>query len=74
MLVTHQATLATLSLFLGFLEIQATVVLRDEIYELNTMLAGDEGLKPRERIKVMAGEEQVKNPAKVLNLRRDFPF
>jgi hypothetical protein len=31
--------------------------LRDEIYELKTLMAEDESLKPWERIKLMIGEE-----------------
>ncbi len=39
------------------LEFERAAALRDEMYELKTVLADDENLKPWERIKLMAGEE-----------------
>ena len=39
------------------LEFEKAAALRDEIYELKTLLAEDESLKPWERIKLMVGEE-----------------
>jgi len=39
------------------LEFERAAALRDELYELKNLLAEDEGLKPWERIKLMAGEE-----------------
>jgi excinuclease ABC subunit B len=39
------------------LEFEKAAALRDEIYELKTLLAEDENLKPWERIKLMVGEE-----------------
>lgn len=39
------------------LEFEKAAALRDEIYELKTLLAEDESLKPWERIKLMIGEE-----------------
>ena len=38
------------------LEFEKAAALRDEIYELKTLLAEDESLKPWERIKLMVGE------------------
>jgi excinuclease ABC subunit B len=40
------------------LEFERAAALRDEIYELKTLLAEDEKLKPWERIKLLAGEEE----------------
>jgi excinuclease ABC subunit B len=39
------------------LEFEKAAALRDEMYELKTVLADDENLKPWERIKLLAGEE-----------------
>jgi len=39
------------------LEFEKAAALRDELYELKTLLAEDESLKPWERIKLMTGEE-----------------
>ena len=39
------------------LEFEKAAALRDEMYELKTLLAEEENLKPWERIKLMAGEE-----------------
>jgi excinuclease ABC subunit B len=39
------------------LEFERAAALRDEMYELRTLLAEDEKLKPWERIKLLAGEE-----------------
>ncbi|MEW6403763.1 MAG: excinuclease ABC subunit UvrB [Chloroflexota bacterium] len=39
------------------LEFEKAAALRDEMYELKTILAEDESLKPWERIKLLAGEE-----------------
>ncbi len=39
------------------LEFERAAALRDEMYELKGLLAEDQGLKPWERIKLMAGEE-----------------
>jgi len=39
------------------LEFERAAALRDEMYELRTVMADDESLKPWERIKLMAGEE-----------------
>ena len=39
------------------LEFEKAAALRDEIYELKTLLAEDESLKPWERIKLLMGEE-----------------
>lgn len=39
------------------LEFETAALLRDQIYELRTILAEDETLKPWERIKIMTGEE-----------------
>lgn len=39
------------------LEFETAAMLRDQIYELRTILAEDESLKPWERIKIMTGEE-----------------
>lgn len=39
------------------LEFETAAALRDEMYELKTLLAEEEDLKPWERIKLMAGEE-----------------
>ena len=39
------------------LEFERAAALRDEMYELKSILASDENLKPWERIKLMAGEE-----------------
>jgi excinuclease ABC subunit B len=39
------------------LEFEKAVALRDEMYELKSVLADDETLKPWERIKLLAGEE-----------------
>jgi excinuclease ABC subunit B len=39
------------------LEFEKAAALRDEMYELRTLLAEDEKLKPWERIKLLAGEE-----------------
>ncbi|MEZ0395586.1 MAG: excinuclease ABC subunit UvrB [Anaerolineales bacterium] len=40
------------------LEFERAAALRDEMYELKALLAEDESLKPWERIKLLAGEEQ----------------
>ncbi|HEX2995593.1 MAG TPA: UvrB/UvrC motif-containing protein [Anaerolineales bacterium] len=40
------------------LEFERAAALRDEMYELKTWLAEDEKLKPWERIKLLAGEEE----------------
>jgi excinuclease ABC subunit B len=39
------------------LQFEKAAALRDEMYELKTLLAQDESLKPWERIKLLAGEE-----------------
>jgi len=39
------------------LEFERAAALRDELYELKTLLAEDESLKPWERIKLLTGEE-----------------
>jgi excinuclease ABC subunit B len=39
------------------LEFEKAAALRDEMYELKTLMAEDEKLKPWERIKLLAGEE-----------------
>ncbi|HJS17398.1 MAG TPA: helicase-related protein [Anaerolineales bacterium] len=39
------------------LEFEKAAALRDEMYELRSLLAEDESLKPWERIKLLAGEE-----------------
>ncbi len=39
------------------LEFEKAAALRDELYELKTLLAEDESLKPWERIKLMTGDE-----------------
>jgi excinuclease ABC subunit B len=39
------------------LEFERAAALRDELFDLRSLLAEDEGLKPWERIKLMAGEE-----------------
>jgi excinuclease ABC subunit B len=39
------------------LEFEKAAALRDEMYELKTLLAEDEKLKPWERIKLLMGEE-----------------
>jgi len=39
------------------LEFEKATALRDEMYELKSVLADDESLKPWERIKLLAGEE-----------------
>jgi excinuclease ABC subunit B len=39
------------------LEFERAAALRDEMYELKTLMAEDENLKPWERIKLLAGEE-----------------
>jgi len=40
------------------LEFEKAAAYRDELYELKTLLAEDESLKPWERIKLMTGEEE----------------
>jgi excinuclease ABC subunit B len=40
------------------LEFEKAAALRDEMYELRSILAEDESLKPWERIKLLAGEEE----------------
>src|SRR5512140_1535678 len=40
------------------LEFEKAAALRDEMYELKSVLADDEGLKPWERLKLLAGEEK----------------
>ena len=40
------------------LEFERAAALRDEMYELKVLLADDPGLKPWERIKLVAGEDQ----------------
>jgi excinuclease ABC subunit B len=40
------------------LEFEQAALLRDQIYELRTILAEDESLKPWERIKVLAGQKE----------------
>jgi excinuclease ABC subunit B len=39
------------------LEFERAAALRDEMYELKTLLAEDESLKPWERIKLLTGDE-----------------
>jgi excinuclease ABC subunit B len=39
------------------LEFERAAALRDEMYELKTLLAEDENLKPWERLKLLTGEE-----------------
>ena len=39
------------------LEFERAAALRDELYELKSLLAEDESLKPWERIKLLSGEE-----------------
>ena len=39
------------------LEFERAAALRDEMYELKSILADDENLKPWERLKLLAGEE-----------------
>jgi excinuclease ABC subunit B len=39
------------------LEFERAAALRDELYELKSVLADDEGLKPWERIKLLSGDE-----------------
>ncbi|MGB7877037.1 MAG: UvrB/UvrC motif-containing protein, partial [Anaerolineales bacterium] len=39
------------------LEFEKAAAMRDEMYELKTILAEEENLKPWERIKLMVGEE-----------------
>ena len=39
------------------LEFERAAAFRDELYELKSLLAEDESLKPWERIKLMTGEE-----------------
>ncbi|MBI4730619.1 MAG: excinuclease ABC subunit UvrB [Chloroflexi bacterium] len=39
------------------LEFERAAALRDEMYELKALLAGDESLKPWEKIKLLSGEE-----------------
>jgi excinuclease ABC subunit B len=39
------------------LEFEKAAALRDEMYELKSILAEDESLKPWERIKLLTGEE-----------------
>jgi excinuclease ABC subunit B len=39
------------------LEFERAAALRDEMYDLKTVLADDESLKPWERIKLLAGED-----------------
>jgi excinuclease ABC subunit B len=41
------------------LEFEKAAVLRDQIFELRGILADESNLKPWERIKVLAGEEQL---------------
>ena len=40
------------------LEFERAAALRDELFDLKSLLAEDEGLKPWERIKLMAGEDE----------------
>lgn len=40
------------------LQFETAALLRDQIFELRTILAEDENLKPWERIKIMVGEEE----------------
>jgi excinuclease ABC subunit B len=40
------------------LEFERAAALRDELFDLKSLLAEDEGLKPWERIKLLAGEEE----------------
>lgn len=40
------------------LEFERAAALRDELFDLKSLLAEDEGLKPWERIKLMAGDEE----------------
>jgi excinuclease ABC subunit B len=40
------------------LEFEKAAALRDELYELKSLLADDENLKPWERIKLLSGEEE----------------
>ena len=39
------------------LEFERAAALRDEMYELKSILADDESLKPWERLKLLSGEE-----------------
>jgi excinuclease ABC subunit B len=39
------------------LEFERAAALRDELYQLKSLLAEDESLKPWERIKLLTGEE-----------------
>lgn len=39
------------------LQFERAAALRDEMYELRSLLAEDESLKPWEKIKLLAGEE-----------------
>jgi len=39
------------------LEFERAAALRDELFDLKSLLAEDEKLKPWERIKLMAGDE-----------------
>jgi Helicase subunit of the DNA excision repair complex len=39
------------------LEFERAAALRDEMYELKSVLADDESLKPWERIKLLTGDE-----------------
>ncbi|HRQ22889.1 MAG TPA: UvrB/UvrC motif-containing protein [Anaerolineales bacterium] len=40
------------------LEFEKAAAYRDELYELKSLLAEDESLKPWERIKLLSGEEE----------------
>jgi excinuclease ABC subunit B len=40
------------------LEFERAAALRDELFELKSLLAEDESLKPWERIKLLSGEEE----------------
>jgi excinuclease ABC subunit B len=40
------------------LEFERAAALRDELYDLKTLLAEDESLKPWERLKLLTGEEK----------------
>ena len=39
------------------LELEKAAALRDELFQLKSLLAEDESLKPWERIKLLSGEE-----------------
>ena len=56
----NHRTLELLAIFLAgvvFPEFERAAALRDELFDLKSLLAEDEGLKPWERIKLLSGEE-----------------